>query len=153
MSHTTSLLLSWSWSLMMPTSSFTSTTPPTQWSSGRWASIQLGRTTPSGVPSSRPLVAVGRRINRIRCSATYTLAPSRESITTTTTAVGEARRAQGAAVLALGTANPAATCLPQTEYADWYFRATKRDHLTKLKAKMKKICKILTWWFHFRPSP
>jgi hypothetical protein len=145
MSHTTSLLLSWSWSLMtMPTSSFTSTTPP---------SIQLGRTTPSGVPSSRPLVAVGRRINRIRCSATYTLAPSRESTTTTTTAVGEARRAQGAAVLALGTANPAATCLPQTEYADWYFRATKRDHLTKLKAKMKKICKILTWWFHFRPSP
>lgn len=43
-------------------------------------------------------------------------------------------------MLALGTANPAATCLPQTEYADWYFRATKRDHLTKLKAKMKKIC-------------
>ena len=48
----------------------------------------------------------------------------------------------GAAVLAIGTANPA-TCLPQEEYADWYFRVTKRDHLTKLKAKMKKISKIL----------
>jgi hypothetical protein len=44
-----------------------------------------------------------------------------------------------AAVLAIGTANPA-NCLHQDEYPDWYFRVTKSDHLTTLKNKMKRIC-------------
>ncbi|KAK3119055.1 hypothetical protein QOZ80_9BG0712960 [Eleusine coracana subsp. coracana] len=49
-------------------------------------------------------------------------------------------RANGtAAVLALGTANPA-NCVRQEEYADWYFRVTKSDHLAQLKDKMKRIC-------------
>jgi hypothetical protein len=48
-----------------------------------------------------------------------------------------------AAVLAIGTANPT-NCVPQDEYVDcWYFRVTKSDHLTELKAKMKRICTIL----------
>ncbi|KAK3120401.1 hypothetical protein QOZ80_9AG0686980 [Eleusine coracana subsp. coracana] len=51
----------------------------------------------------------------------------------------KAGQAQCAVMLAIGTANPA-HCVPQDEYADWYFRVTKSDHLTKLKAKMKKIC-------------
>ncbi|XP_006663491.2 bisdemethoxycurcumin synthase-like [Oryza brachyantha] len=45
----------------------------------------------------------------------------------------------GAAVLAIGTANPA-SCIPQEEYAGWYFRVTGGDHLTGLKAKMERIC-------------
>ncbi|WVZ51427.1 hypothetical protein U9M48_002575 [Paspalum notatum var. saurae] len=43
---------------------------------------------------------------------------------------------------AIGTANPA-NCVPQDEYADWYFRVTNSDHLAKPKAKMKKICETL----------
>ena len=51
-----------------------------------------------------------------------------------------ARRADGtAAVLAIGTANPA-TCVRQDEYSDWYFRITKSQHLAVLKAKTKRIC-------------
>ncbi|CAL4992938.1 unnamed protein product [Urochloa decumbens] len=50
------------------------------------------------------------------------------------------QRADGpACVLGVGTANPA-NCIPQEEYADWYFRVTNSDHLTELKAKMKKTC-------------
>ncbi|CAN6381398.1 unnamed protein product, partial [Urochloa humidicola] len=50
------------------------------------------------------------------------------------------QRADGpACVLAVGTANPA-NCIPQEEFADWYFRVTKSNHLTELKAKMKKTC-------------
>ena len=44
-----------------------------------------------------------------------------------------------AAVLGIGTANPA-NCLRQDEYADWYFRVTKSDHLTTLNNKLKRIC-------------
>jgi hypothetical protein len=44
-----------------------------------------------------------------------------------------------ATVLGIGTANPANN-LRQDEYADWYFRVTKSDHLTTLKNKMKRIC-------------
>ena len=47
-----------------------------------------------------------------------------------------------ACVLAVGTANPA-NCIPQDEYADWYFRVTKSDHLTHLKDAMKKACKFV----------
>ena len=54
------------------------------------------------------------------------------------------QRADGpACVLAVGTANPA-NCIPQGEYADWYFRVTKTDHLTHLKDAMKKACKFVT---------
>ena len=54
------------------------------------------------------------------------------------------QRADGpACVLAVGTANPA-NCIPQDEYADWYFRVTKSDHLTHLKDAMKKACKFVT---------
>ncbi|PAN42879.1 hypothetical protein PAHAL_8G194500 [Panicum hallii] len=50
------------------------------------------------------------------------------------------QRADGpACVLAAGTANPA-NCIPQDEFADWYFRVTKSDHLTHLKDAMKKAC-------------
>ncbi|TVU24617.1 hypothetical protein EJB05_27065, partial [Eragrostis curvula] len=62
---------------------------------------------------------------RFRCSAT--IGPSLQP------------HGQRAAGLAIGTANPA-NCVPQDEYADWCFRVTKSDHLTGLKAKMKKIC-------------
>ncbi|GJN23774.1 hypothetical protein PR202_gb11453 [Eleusine coracana subsp. coracana] len=44
-----------------------------------------------------------------------------------------------ASVLGVGTANPA-NCLRQEDYADYYFRITKREHLTDLKAKFKRIC-------------
>nr|CAB3489921.1 unnamed protein product [Digitaria exilis] len=74
--------------------------------------------------------------------------------------VNEARQTYRAAVLGIGTANPA-NCVPQEEYADWYFRVTKSDHLTRLKAKMKKICYnsgIKKRYFHhtadtFRDNP
>ncbi|CAN6363063.1 unnamed protein product [Urochloa humidicola] len=59
------------------------------------------------------------------------------------TLLNEIRRAQRAdgpaAVLAMGTAVPA-NCVRQDEFADWYFRVTKSDHLTDLKAKMKRMC-------------
>ncbi|CAN6381405.1 unnamed protein product [Urochloa humidicola] len=44
-----------------------------------------------------------------------------------------------AAVLAIGTANPA-NCVLQNEFPDWYFRVTRSDHLGTLKAKMRRIC-------------
>ncbi|PWZ32917.1 Bisdemethoxycurcumin synthase [Zea mays] len=49
-------------------------------------------------------------------------------------------RADGpATVLAIGTANPP-NCVRQEEYADYYFRVTKSEHLTSLKDKLKRIC-------------
>ncbi|RLM69760.1 hypothetical protein C2845_PM17G10230 [Panicum miliaceum] len=56
-----------------------------------------------------------------------------------------------AAVLAIGTANPA-NCLHQDEYPDRYFRVTKSDHLTTLKNQMKRICEksgVRKRYFHF----
>ena len=51
-----------------------------------------------------------------------------------------AQRADGpAAILAIGVVYPT-NCIHQDEFTDWYFRVTKSDHLTELKAKMKKIC-------------
>ncbi|GJN25468.1 hypothetical protein PR202_gb13297 [Eleusine coracana subsp. coracana] len=50
------------------------------------------------------------------------------------------RRADGAAaILGIGTANPT-NCVRQDEFADWYFRIYKSQHLTALKAKTKRIC-------------
>jgi len=58
-------------------------------------------------------------------------------------------------VLAIGTANPA-NCVLQEDYPDWFFRVTDSDHLTHLKTKMKKICKIilvvLTTYDYFRSN-
>ncbi|KAF6997080.1 hypothetical protein CFC21_013334 [Triticum aestivum] len=53
--------------------------------------------------------------------------------------IRQAQRADGhAAVLAIGTANPATSML-QDEYTDYYFRVTKSEHLTHLKHKLKRI--------------
>ncbi|KAL6890215.1 hypothetical protein ACP4OV_008978 [Aristida adscensionis] len=101
-------------------------------------------------PTTDPARAPGRR--SVLCSAT-----TGQSSRLQAAAGDDSRRA---AVLAIGTANPA-NCIPQDEYADWYFRVTKSDHLTKLKAKMKKICYntgIKTRYFHhtedtFRDHP
>ncbi|GJN04718.1 hypothetical protein PR202_ga22288 [Eleusine coracana subsp. coracana] len=50
------------------------------------------------------------------------------------------QRANGAAaILAIGTANPT-KCVRQDEFADWYFRIYKSQHLAALKAKTKRIC-------------
>ncbi|KAF8684445.1 hypothetical protein HU200_044339 [Digitaria exilis] len=50
-------------------------------------------------------------------------------------------RAEGlASVLAIGTANPP-NCVRQEDYADYYFRVTKSEHLCDdLKDKLKRIC-------------
>ncbi|RLN19625.1 bisdemethoxycurcumin synthase-like [Panicum miliaceum] len=49
-------------------------------------------------------------------------------------------RADGpATVLAIGTANPP-NCVKQEDYADYYFRVTKSEHLVNLKAKLQRIC-------------
>ncbi|XP_052163514.1 chalcone synthase 1-like [Oryza glaberrima] len=54
--------------------------------------------------------------------------------------IRRAQRADGpATVLAIGTANPE-TCVPQDEYADFYFRVTKSEHLPELKNKLRRIC-------------
>ncbi|KAK1654063.1 hypothetical protein QYE76_071868 [Lolium multiflorum] len=45
-----------------------------------------------------------------------------------------------AAMLAIGTANPTGVVIPQDQFADHIFRATKTDHLTELKERMKRIC-------------
>ena len=45
---------------------------------------------------------------------------------------------QRAAVLAIGTANPA-NCILQDEFPDWYFRVTRNEHRPTLKAKMKRL--------------
>ncbi|XP_062225319.1 bisdemethoxycurcumin synthase-like [Phragmites australis] len=60
-------------------------------------------------------------------------------------AVHDSRRsmqhAEGpAAVLAIGTANPTGTIVPQDEFAYHFFRVTKSDHLTDLKEKLTRIC-------------
>ena len=55
-----------------------------------------------------------------------------------------ARRADGpAAILAIGTANPA-NCVLQDEFPDFYFGATKSEHLTGLKDKFTRVCKHAT---------
>ncbi|CAL4900347.1 unnamed protein product [Urochloa decumbens] len=54
-----------------------------------------------------------------------------------------ARRSDGpAAVLAIGTANPA-NCVLQDDFPDLYFRATKSEHLVGLKEKFKRLCQKL----------
>ncbi|XP_044949019.1 bisdemethoxycurcumin synthase-like [Hordeum vulgare subsp. vulgare] len=56
--------------------------------------------------------------------------------------IRRAQRADGpAAVLAIGTANPASSML-QDDYAEYYFRVTNSEHHAELKDKLKRrICK------------
>ncbi|EMS53755.1 Curcuminoid synthase [Triticum urartu] len=55
--------------------------------------------------------------------------------------IRHAQRSDGpAAVLAIGTANPA-SCMLQNDYADYYFRVTNSEHHADLKDKLKRICK------------
>lgn len=65
--------------------------------------------------------------------------------------IRRALRADGpAAVLAIGTANPA-TCISQDAFADYYFRVTKSEHLKELKEKLKRLCEksgTKTRYFH-----
>nr|P48391.2 RecName: Full=2-pyrone synthase; Short=2-PS; AltName: Full=G2ps1 [Gerbera hybrid cultivar]CAA86219.2 2-pyrone synthase [Gerbera hybrid cultivar] len=54
--------------------------------------------------------------------------------------IREAGRAQGlATILAIGTATPP-NCVAQADYADYYFRVTKSEHMVDLKEKFKRIC-------------
>jgi Chalcone and stilbene synthases, N-terminal domain len=56
--------------------------------------------------------------------------------------IRQAQRAQGpASILAIGTATPA-NCVNQADYPDYYFRITKSEHMTELKEKFKRMCKI-----------
>jgi hypothetical protein len=61
----------------------------------------------------------------------------------TLAAVREIRRAQRAdgpaAMLGIGTANPAHYVL-QDEFPDYYFRVTRKEHLTDLKDTFSKLC-------------
>jgi chalcone synthase len=58
--------------------------------------------------------------------------------------VRKAQRAEGpATVLAIGTVTPP-NCVYQADYADYYFRVTKSEHLTDLKEKFKRICEYAT---------
>ena len=57
--------------------------------------------------------------------------------------IHQRQRADGpAAMLGIGTANPT-NCVLQDQFADWFFRVTKSEHLAELKAKTKKICENL----------
>ncbi|XP_047177974.1 chalcone synthase-like [Vigna umbellata] len=54
--------------------------------------------------------------------------------------IREKQRARGpATILAIATANPS-NCIYQSDFTDYYFRVTKSDHMTDLKAKLKRIC-------------
>ena len=53
------------------------------------------------------------------------------------------QRAKGpATVLAIGTATPE-NCIYQSDFADYYFRVTKSEHMTELKKKFNRICKYI----------
>lgn len=65
--------------------------------------------------------------------------------------VMRAQRAEGpATVLAIGTATPD-NCVSQADYADYYFRVTKSEHLVDLKKKFKRMCKQFS--IRIRSSP
>ncbi|CAJ1974292.1 unnamed protein product [Sphenostylis stenocarpa] len=54
--------------------------------------------------------------------------------------IREKQRARGpATILAIGTATPS-NCIYQSDFTDYYFRVTKSEHMTQLKAKLKRIC-------------
>jgi bisdemethoxycurcumin synthase len=87
------------------------------------------------------------RTTRAYCSAAASRLPAdaRE--------IRQAQRSDGpATVLAIGKENPV-NCIPQDEYVDWYFRVTNCEHLTKLKAKMKRISKHEKHFCKFATDP
>lgn len=56
--------------------------------------------------------------------------------------IRQAQRAQGpASILAIGTATPK-NCVYQADYPDYYFRVTNSEHMTELKEKFKRMCKL-----------
>lgn len=56
--------------------------------------------------------------------------------------IRKAQRAEGpATVMAIGTATPP-NCVDQSTYPDYYFRITNSEHMTELKEKFKRMCKI-----------
>jgi chalcone synthase len=56
--------------------------------------------------------------------------------------IREAQRSQGTAtVLAIGSATPS-NFIYQSQYADYFFRVTKNEHLKELKQEFQKICKL-----------
>ena len=56
--------------------------------------------------------------------------------------IRNAQRAEGpATVMAIGTATPP-NCVDQSTYPDYYFRITNSEHMTELKEKFKRMCKI-----------
>jgi chalcone synthase len=56
--------------------------------------------------------------------------------------IREAQRSQGTAtVLAIGSATPS-NFIYQSQYADYFFRVTKSEHLKELKQEFQKICKL-----------
>jgi hypothetical protein len=61
--------------------------------------------------------------------------------------IRKSQRANGpATILAIGTATPS-NCIYQSDFTDYYFRVTKSEHMTQLKAKLKRICKLIIWNF------
>uniref|UniRef100_F6HP48 Chalcone/stilbene synthase N-terminal domain-containing protein n=1 Tax=Vitis vinifera TaxID=29760 RepID=F6HP48_VITVI len=53
--------------------------------------------------------------------------------------IRNAQRAKGpATILAIGTATPD-HCVHQSDYADYYFRVTKSEHMTELKKKFNRV--------------
>ena len=62
--------------------------------------------------------------------------------------IRQAQRAEGpATVMAIGTATPP-NCVDQSTYPDYYFRITNSEHMTELKEKFKRMCKIHTYLSH-----
>ncbi|TKY74215.1 Stilbene synthase 4 [Spatholobus suberectus] len=56
--------------------------------------------------------------------------------------IRDKQRARGpATILAIGTATPT-NCIDQADFTDYYFRVTKSEHMTQLKAKLNRICKL-----------
>ena len=63
-------------------------------------------------------------------------------------AIRKAQRAEGpATVMAIGTATPP-NCVDQSTYPDYYFRITNSEHMTELKEKFKRMCKIYISLFY-----
>lgn len=61
--------------------------------------------------------------------------------------VRKAQRAEGpATIMAIGTATPP-NCVDQSTYPDYYFRITNSEHMTDLKEKFKRMCKINFFFF------
>jgi len=62
--------------------------------------------------------------------------------------IRQAQRAEGpATILAIGTATPA-NCVDQSTYPDYYFRITNSEHMTDLKEKFQRMCKLLNQYMY-----